>query len=125
MEMGDVTLYVGENLSYENEKIFHARAADLTEYRGDALSVVTACNEKAVPLPAVHGICDEEFLRGKAPMTKEEVRTVSLSKLRLQEDSVCYDVGAGTGSVSVEMALRAWKGQVYAIEKKGGCPCSS
>ncbi len=82
--MGDVTLYVGENLSYENEKIFHASAAELTEYRGDALSVVT----------------------------------VSLSKLRLQEDSVCYDVGAGTGSVSVEMALRAWKGQVYAIEKK-------
>lgn len=116
--MGDVTLYVGENLSYENEKIFHDRAANLTEYRGDALSVVTACNEKATPLSAVHGISDGEFLRGKAPMTKEEVRTVSLSKLRLSEDSVCYDVGAGTGSVSVEMALRAWMGQVYAIEKK-------
>lgn len=116
--MGDVTLYVGENLSYENEKIFHDKAANLTEYRGDALSVVTACNEKATPLSAVHGISDGEFLRGKVPMTKEEVRTVSLSKLRLSEDSVCYDVGAGTGSVSVEMALRAWMGQVYAIEKK-------
>ena len=116
--MGDVTLYVGEDLSYENEKIFHDKAANLTEYRGDALSVVTACNEKATPLSAVHGISDGEFLRGKAPMTKEEVRTVSLSKLRLSEDSVCYDVGAGTGSVSVEMALRAWMGQVYAIEKK-------
>lgn len=116
--MGDVTLFVGENLSYENEKIFHDKAANLTEYRGDALSVVTACNEKATPLSAVHGISDGEFLRGKAPMTKEEVRTVSLSKLRLSEDSVCYDVGAGTGSVSVEMALRAWMGQVYAIEKK-------
>ena len=113
--MGDVTLYVGENLSYENEKIFHDKAANLTEYRGDAL---TACNETATPLSAVHGISDGEFLRGKAPMTKEEVRTVSLSKLRLSEDSVCYDVGAGTGSVSVEMALRAWMGQVYAIEKK-------
>lgn len=116
--MGDVTLYVGENLSYENEKIFHDKAANLTEYRGDALSVVTACNEKATPMSAVHGISDGEFLRGKAPMTKEEVRTVSLSKFRLSEDSVCYDVGAGTGSVSVEMALRAWMGQVYAIEKK-------
>lgn len=116
--MGDVTLYVGENLSYENEKIFHDKAANLTEYRGDALSVVTACNEKATPMSAVHGISDGEFLRGKAPMTKEEVRTVSLSKLRLSEDSVCYGVGAGTGSVSVEMALRAWMGQVYAIEKK-------
>lgn len=116
--MGDVTLYVGENLSYENEKIFHDKAANLTEYRGDALSVVTACNEKATLMSAVHGISDGEFLRGKAPMTKEEVRTVSLSKLRLSEDSVCYDVGAGTGSVSVEMALRAWMGQVYAIEKK-------
>lgn len=116
--MGDVTLYVGENLSYENEKIFHDKAANLTEYRGDALGVVTACNEKATPMSAVHGISDGEFLRGKAPMTKEEVRTVSLSKLRLSEDSVCYDVGAGTGSVSVEMALRAWMGQVYAIEKK-------
>ena len=116
--MGDVTLYVGENLSYENEKIFHDKAANLTEYRGDALSVVTACNEKATPMSAVHGISDGEFLRGKAPKTKEEERTVSLSKLRLSEDSVCYDVGAGTGSVSVEMALRAWMGQVYAIEKK-------
>ena len=116
--MGDVILYVGENLSYENEKIFHDKAENLTEYRGDALSVVTAYNENATPLSAVHGIRDEEFLRGKAPMTKEEVRTVSLSKLCLGENSVCYDVGAGTGSVSIEMALRAWNGEVYAIEKK-------
>ena len=108
----------GRKSFLRNEKIFHDKAANLTEYRGDALSVVTACNEKVTPMSAVHGISDGEFLRGKAPMTKEEVRTVSLSKLRLSEDSVCYDVGAGTGSVSVEMALRAWMGQVYAIEKK-------
>ena len=116
--MGDVILYVGENLSYENEKIFHDKAENLTEYRGDALSVVTAYNEEATPLSAVHGIRDEEFLRGKAPMTKEEVRTVSLSKLQLPKDAICYDVGAGTGSLSVEMALRAFDGEVYAIEKK-------
>ena len=117
-EMGDVVLYVGENLSYPDEKIFQANASELTSYEGQALSVVCAYNEKARPAFSTHGIPDEKFIRGKAPMTKEEVRCVSLSKLRLQEDSICYDVGAGTGSVSVEMALRADQGQVFAVEKK-------
>lgn len=116
--MGDVLLYVGENLSYENEKIFVKLAKELVSYEGDALCVVCAYNENASELMSTHGIKDECFIRGKAPMTKEEVRTVSLMKLGLSEDSVCYDVGAGTGSVAVEMALRAHQGKVYAIEKK-------
>ncbi len=69
--------------------------------------MVYAENKAFVPYPATHGIRDEEFVRDRVPMTKEEVRTVSLAKLGLLSDSVCWDVGAGTGSVSVEMALRA------------------
>ena len=117
-DMPEVLMYVGENLSYENEKILVKKAKDLTSYQGDSLAVVCICNEQASQHFSTHGIPDACFIRGKAPMTKEEVRTVSLSKMRLMENSICYDVGAGTGSVSIEMALRAHQGQVFAIEKK-------
>lgn len=65
---------------------------------------------------------DAAFIRGRIPMTKSEVRAVSLSKLELWEDSIVYDIGAGTGSVTVEAALAMRHGHVYAVEQKEeGC----
>lgn len=61
-------------------------------------------------------IKDEEFIRGNVPMTKEEIRYVSLGKLDIKENNICLDIGAGTGSVSVEMANFAKNGKVYAVE---------
>ena len=61
---------------------------------------------------------DEWFIRGKVPLTKSEVRTVSLSKLELYEDCEFWDIGAGTGSVSVEAAVSCPGIHVCAFEYK-------
>lgn len=61
---------------------------------------------------------DEEFKRGKVPMTKEEVRALSIAKLGLRTSSVVYDVGSGTGSIAVQMAAMSDKLKVFAIERK-------
>ncbi len=62
------------------------------------------------------GISDSKFIRSKVPMTKEEVRAVSICKLRLEQNSVVYDIGSGTGSIAVEIARLSSKLKVFAIE---------
>lgn len=63
------------------------------------------------------GIHDDEFIRGTVPMTKQEIRILTLAKARLSPTSVVYDIGAGTGSLSIEAAFQARDGHVYAIER--------
>ena len=115
--MGDVRLYAGCDLSYPDEKILSGTAHSLLDADVSDLTAVLAVNEGAVP-KAGGSLPDDAFIRGNVPMTKEEIRTVSVSKMHLQRDSIIYDVGAGTGSVSVEMALQAADGMVYAVEMK-------
>jgi cobalt-precorrin-6B (C15)-methyltransferase len=63
------------------------------------------------------GISDDEFLRGDIPMTKQEVRILVLNKAKIRPTDIIIDIGAGTGSLSIEAALQASQGTVYAIER--------
>lgn len=63
------------------------------------------------------GIPDDLFIRGSVPMTKEEIRVISINKLRIYKNSVIADIGSGTGSISIEAAIKAKDGIVYSIEK--------
>lgn len=116
--LSDVQVYVGENLSYPEEKITVGTAAEISKQNFPSLSVMMVINEQAAKYqPVVHGLADELFTRSKVPMTKQEVRSVSMSKLMPKATDKIYDIGAGTGSCSVELALLANKGQVWAFER--------
>lgn len=112
----DVEIAIGQDFGSPDEKINIGSPKELLKNSFGKLCVAFIKNPKAsdvIPLC----IPDENFIRGTAPMTKSEVRSMSVIKLRLNEDSVIYDVGAGTGSVSIEMASVALSGRVYAVEK--------
>lgn len=113
----DVMVAVGEHLSYGDERITKDTAEQLQAQSFHPLSVVLIVNPHAADAVVTHGLPDEAFLRTKVPMTKSEVRSVSLSRLELCETDVVYDIGAGTGSIAVEAALQIGRGTVYAIEK--------
>ena len=115
--LAHVRVFVGERLGYPEEKITSGTPHELAEGTYDGLCAALIEN------PEYFGgvwscVEDEEFLRGSAPMTKSGIRSLSVARLCLTRDSVVYDVGAGTGSVSVEMAMQAADGMIYAIERK-------
>lgn len=116
-KMECVRITVGERLSYPDENFITGNPSDLLELNTSPLSIALFENPYPQESYAAPGIRDSAFLRGRAPMTKEEIRSLSLAKLGLLRDSILYDVGAGTGSVSVEAALQCDAGMVYAAEK--------
>ena len=113
--LGDTLVYEGTNLSGPGETIRKYPAREYCREGKDGLTVLCLINDRYGRFP-VTGIPEESFLRGRVPMTKSEVRSVILSKLSIKEEDIVYDCGAGTGSVSVELALAAGKGRVYAVE---------
>lgn len=116
--MPQVKITVGERLSYPEERIYTGLPNEMCTHLTDRLALVLFENAWPERVPQGFGLPDSSFVRGKVPMTKREIRASALSRLGLREDSVVWDVGAGTGSVSVEAALHAPRGEVYAIERR-------
>ena len=116
--MNLVRITVGLRLSYPEEEIRVGSPREFVEQPVTGLAIALFENPEAKAEPKSFGIPDEEFIRGKVPMTKRDVRMLSLSRLELEEDSIVYDVGAGTGSVSVEIGQHIPYGTVYAIERE-------
>ena len=114
--LGGLAVHLGENLGMETEHIEHGTAAKLATQPCGNLAVLLIENPHAVN--AAEPLRDAMFTRAKVPMTKEEVRWTACGRLSVQPGDTVWDVGAGTGAMTLELARRACDGLVYAVECK-------
>ncbi len=115
--LSGITIHAGYDLSSDEEKILTIKAEEYDVLPDNGICCAFFINDTEL-LPVTPSLGDRFFLRGDSPMTKEEVRMVSICKLKLPRDAVLYDVGSGTGSIAVECARLSNDMRVYAIESR-------
>ena len=115
--MSGTTVHFGTDLGYQNEKIVTGKASDFTGISDRGLAVMITENTDYLNFTPT-AVNDELFQRSEIPMTKAEVRCIAISKLEIGTDSVVWDIGCGTGSVSVEAAYKCPDGKVISFDKK-------
>lgn len=117
MDFNGLEIYIGYNMACPNEAYMRLSLKECLNLNKDGLYSLLVHNPFPKERVLMKSIPDECFIRGRVPMTKEEIRTVSLSKLELTTNSVLLDIGSGTGSVAVNAAILYPLIKVYAIER--------
>ncbi|MGM9937994.1 MAG: precorrin-6y C5,15-methyltransferase (decarboxylating) subunit CbiE, partial [Candidatus Ornithomonoglobus sp.] len=119
-KLNDCIIHIGSRLGYEDERFCETGVSYMFDAEQEEIKApVSVIIENPSPknLLGKH-IRDDEFIRDKVPMTKEDIRALCISRLDLDRDSILYDIGAGTGSIAVEASLTSHDIKVYAVEKK-------
>lgn len=112
-------IYVGEKLGYPDERMVEGAPEEIarkTFADPNVVVLIKPPEEKREALP-VFGLSEEDISHSRGLITKDEVRAVSLHKLQLPEEGVLWDIGAGSGSVSVEAARLSPRLRIFAVEK--------
>ncbi|MBI5656057.1 MAG: precorrin-6y C5,15-methyltransferase (decarboxylating) subunit CbiE [Geobacter sp.] len=108
-----------EEMGLPGEKFTKTDVKGLLEIKASPLNIlilIKAWEPNLEHFPLI-GIDDDQFATVKKLITKQEVRAVTLAKLQLQDDLVLWDVGAGSGSVSIEASNLMPNGRIYALER--------
>lgn len=115
--MDHVTVCAGANLSYEDELLESGTPEEMVQKEFPSLCVAMIKNPEPHQIVRPCFLSDEDFERDKTPMTKEEIRVLILHKMKLHPDDIVWDIGAGTGSVSIECARQVPFGTVHSVER--------
>ena len=114
----NIEVFIGCRLGHDDEKIFHGKPEEFLHDTFPELSIMLVKNHD-VYMPVNIHIRDSEFLRANnIVMTNECVRSVILSRMNLNHDSVLWDIGAGSGSISISAGHENIYAEIHAIEYK-------
>jgi precorrin-6Y C5,15-methyltransferase (decarboxylating) len=111
-------MHVAEDLCGTQERLTTIDLAEAAQRSWSALNVILLERTEAPSLPLELGLDDEKLAHDDGLMTKQPVRAFALSLLRLPPDGVLWDLGAGSGSVSLEAARLLTSGTVVAVERQ-------
>ena len=111
-------MHVAESLCGPEEKLTTATLAEAAQRRWHALNLVVLERTEAPSLTLELGLDESSLAHAEGLMTKQPVRAFALSLLRLAPDSTLWDLGAGSGAVSLEAARLLSRGQVVAVERQ-------
>ncbi len=114
----DGTITVAEKLSYPDEIIAVISADNTDEIRRKGLFTLFVRNNSPQKRLLIPYLNDDEFIRGKTPMTKDFIRHECIRLLELSEGDILFDVGSGTGSIAIEAASLSNTLRIYSFEKK-------
>jgi len=118
----DCRAVVFENLGEPGETLTDLRLSQLPERTFSSLNVlILVQDDDWRPTPLLNPRPNEAYAHRNGLITKTDVRALCLSRLALRETDLVWDIGAGSGAMSIEMAELAWRGQVYSIEKDAEC----
>jgi precorrin-6Y C5,15-methyltransferase (decarboxylating) len=118
----DCRAVVCENLGEAGEKITETRLSQLPDKVFAPLNVLLLIHDENWVPPALFSARpDPAYAHVNGMITKRDVRVISLERLSLRESDVVWDIGAGSGAVSIEIAGLAWRGEVFAVEKDAAC----
>ncbi len=115
--LDDCRAIVAENLGQPDEQLTDTRLAALPGLEFGPLNVLLLVQDEGwQPWPIFAPRPDEAYAHRRGLITKADVRALSLARLAVTETDTIWDIGAGSGAVSVELAELAWRGQLFAIE---------
>ncbi len=117
-ELKDCRIMAGICLGSPNEMITELTPAECRDFTGTGICCCFVLNPHPQRLFLAPCLRDDVFIRDRVPMTKEEVREVAICKLKLTKDALVYDIGSGTGSIAIQIAMLSEELFVYAIEQK-------